>query len=489
MRKITFLLLVVISMLTTKSQAQVTIGSGSRPSSAALLDLKTQEAPTGGATSTTGGLLLPRVELRDLNSLEPFISGGGSIQDKQTNKGLVVYNITDNTIFKPGQYTWYGTEWVRSGAILGDNGLSRTLDHIDLGGKLRHNTEIKQDSFPFSISGGDFIVNSKMKITSGTPGTNKVLTSDSIGTATWKDMPTDNDTKYTATNGLKMDSDNKIKLGGKLSDTTEIEQNGLPFKISSTAAASSAEFSTHNAALKLDAKNKGFMPPRVALTGPTDNITIPLTAADAGMVVYHTGNTAMKEGLHTWNGSSWKELITEVPSPTVSRIVEMTAPRNKGVNSGYSNATNTLTNGSLSKDGVKGAVTIPFDTIAIDAKGSYAFQLRLYGKIYMNKTPYAAGGTNYYFFLYKNGVLADAVEIYFYYRGAVGGDWFTTTYTLPMTAPNCDIGDKIEIKFAAYSLGSQDTSKNSENSYWNLEGYKQYGEGSAARTSMVYWKL
>lgn len=411
MKKSFFLLLLVILISNLKLHSQVTIGSGSEPSSAALLDLKTQDDPTGGITSTSGGLLLPRVKLINLDDLEPFIAGGGSSTDKMINKGLLVYNITDNTIFKPGQYTWDGAKWQITGKT------------------------------------------------------------------------------YTAANGLTMTTDNKVKLGGSLSEVTNIEQNGHTFKISSRDEYSFAEFSTQNAALKLEAKNKGFMPPRVTLTGPTDKATISLSSSDAGMVVYHTGNTAMKEGLHTWNGTSWKELVTEVPSPTVSRIAEMTADANKGVNSGYSDANDTLTNGSLSLDGIRGAVTIPFEKIEIDSKGSYAFQLRLYGRIKMNKSPHVSGGIIFYFFLYKNGVLTDAAEINFYHKGAVKDEMFTSTYTLPMTAPNCEIGDKIEIKFAGYSLGSSSTHDYSENSYWNLIGYKRYGKGSAARTSLIYWKL
>lgn len=92
-------------------QAQVTIGMDELPLRGALLDLKTQTDLTGGMTSDKGGLLFPRVKLQKLNDLTPFFAGGGNTIEKSSHKGLVVYNLTDNTSFVPGLYCWDGAAW------------------------------------------------------------------------------------------------------------------------------------------------------------------------------------------------------------------------------------------------------------------------------------------------------------------------------------------------------------------------------------------
>ena len=134
-------------VLTATMEAQVTIGSGNNPSNASLLDLKTQESPEGGVTSTTGGLLLPRVELKEINSLLPFIAGGGTDIDKTSNKGLLVYNLTETTPFQIGLYAWNGVKWVtytqNDGVnFTANNGLTLSNSNVKLGGTLTENTKI-----------------------------------------------------------------------------------------------------------------------------------------------------------------------------------------------------------------------------------------------------------------------------------------------------------------------------------------------------------
>jgi hypothetical protein len=97
-------------------KAQVTIGSGIEPQRGALLDVKSKDAATPGGETTDqngGGILMPRVELVDINSLEPFIAAGDQDADTKANhKGLVVYNLTATGGFAAGPYSWDGTKWV-----------------------------------------------------------------------------------------------------------------------------------------------------------------------------------------------------------------------------------------------------------------------------------------------------------------------------------------------------------------------------------------
>ncbi|MDR2954464.1 MAG: hypothetical protein LBV43_05235 [Prevotella sp.] len=122
-RRITLLCLLGISLTTT---AQVTIGSGTVPSKAALLELKDQNANTpalvtddANVTSKTGGLLLPRVKLINNNTLQPFIEITNKLWDeKETNKirethaGLMVYNLSTAAGFEQGIYVWDGAKWI-----------------------------------------------------------------------------------------------------------------------------------------------------------------------------------------------------------------------------------------------------------------------------------------------------------------------------------------------------------------------------------------
>ena len=113
-----FILLIWLG-LSTKATAQVTIGSEAMPSRAALLDLKDRQTPgLNNETSTTGGLLLPRVLLVSKTTLEPFISttdsdwtNASTSKIKEKHTGLQVYNLSVNNGFTKGLYIWNGLEW------------------------------------------------------------------------------------------------------------------------------------------------------------------------------------------------------------------------------------------------------------------------------------------------------------------------------------------------------------------------------------------
>ncbi|UAJ14002.1 hypothetical protein [Aquirufa lenticrescens] len=68
---------------------------------------------------------------------------------------------------------------------------------------------------------------------------------------------------------------------------------------------------TPHASAKLDvsATNKGFLPPRVTLTGISDNSTIASPAT--GLLVYNTGdNVGLPAGYYFWNGNAWATIAT-----------------------------------------------------------------------------------------------------------------------------------------------------------------------------------
>jgi hypothetical protein len=95
------------------SNAQVTVGMGETPEKAALLQLKDKaSAPNSkDANATSGGLLLPRVELNGIRDFT-LISNATDAQ-KNDHTGMLVYNqrVEPNLQLEKGVYQWSGTKW------------------------------------------------------------------------------------------------------------------------------------------------------------------------------------------------------------------------------------------------------------------------------------------------------------------------------------------------------------------------------------------
>ena len=70
--------------------------------------------------------------------------------------------------------------------------------------------------------------------------------------------------------------------------------------------------STPHASAKLDvtSTNKGFLPPRVTLTGTSDVTTIPGPAE--GLLVYNLGSVGLQAGYYYWNGANWATIATGI---------------------------------------------------------------------------------------------------------------------------------------------------------------------------------
>jgi hypothetical protein len=110
--KSAFLIIVIITGVSCfNAKGQVTIGSDLEPLSGVLLDIKSTNGTTAGdATTTVGGLKLPRVSLNSETELTPFLSSSTS-GEKKDRAGLMVYNVSSTAPFKPGVYVWDGAKW------------------------------------------------------------------------------------------------------------------------------------------------------------------------------------------------------------------------------------------------------------------------------------------------------------------------------------------------------------------------------------------
>lgn len=227
------------------------------------------------------------------------------------------------------------------------------------------------------------------------------------------------------------------------------------------------------AQLHLADTDKGFLPNRVALLSASQKA--PVTNAVDGMLVYNTttvGVEGLYPGYYYWYNDSWKRLVDKLPVNS-SRILNLA-----------SNVTSTY---CVSNNSDNRARTISFDKeIVAQEDGSYAFQLRMYGTVNIINNLYR-GRTIFFFFVYRirNGVatIVDAAEVNFYLPISTAGDDVSQTYTLMLNAPDCQAGDKLEIRFGDYYGGN---TANRKASYTLVSSPYQ---GQAARTSMIFWKL
>ena len=145
-----------------------------------------------------------------------------------------------------------------------------------------------------STAGGGLAVwsNGPLKVSDGTQGAGKVLTSDANGKASWA-TPVEIDPKVGALTLNKVPKWNGTTLADGI-----VYDNGTNVGIGTT---------TPNASAVLDASStsKGFLPPRMT-TVQRDAIASPA----AGLVIFNTNTNS----LQIYNGSGWGSLIT--PSAT-----------------------------------------------------------------------------------------------------------------------------------------------------------------------------
>lgn len=145
------------------SHAQVTIGSGLQPLQGALLDLK--ENNSSGGTTSTKGIIFPRVSLTNISELYPILTGTepNYASSKPIYKGMIIYNTNILEPFEEGLYIWNGLKWELINtypSLKVTNGLYLDSNHnVKMGGSLAEETVINQNNNQLIIdntSGGVF---------------------------------------------------------------------------------------------------------------------------------------------------------------------------------------------------------------------------------------------------------------------------------------------------------------------------------------------
>ena len=112
-KRISILMTCVLATMITNINSQVTIGSGIVPVKAGILDIKDQKPDANNVTSKSGGIVLPRVALSNLSTLEPFMETSVDNYDneKKIHTGLLVYNMDTSANITSGLYFWDGAKW------------------------------------------------------------------------------------------------------------------------------------------------------------------------------------------------------------------------------------------------------------------------------------------------------------------------------------------------------------------------------------------
>ncbi|MDE3235650.1 MAG: hypothetical protein KGO81_06830 [Bacteroidota bacterium] len=139
---------------------------------------------------------------------------------------------------------------------------------------------------------------------------------------------------------------------------------------------------TPNASAKLDvtSTNKGFLPPRIALTGTNDVATI--TSPATGLLVYNTatvtGSAAINPGLYYYNGTSWQRVINQQNNGNL--VITSSAANTSGLQ--FSNLTSTTpvsSGATLGVDANGNVVTVQGSSFSPSFGSS-----RISGNIYVN---------------------------------------------------------------------------------------------------------
>lgn len=110
-----------------------------------------------------------------------------------------------------------------------------------------------------------------------------------------------------------------------------------------------------SAKLEVNSNNKGFLPPRVSLTGINDNTTI-LTPA-TGLLVYCKGDAGLSAGYYFWNGTVWATIATSAGSNSVEYI-SVQASSDLTITASTSVKFNTTLTGNIPYDASTGFFTL-----------------------------------------------------------------------------------------------------------------------------------
>jgi hypothetical protein len=401
---------------------------------------------------------------------------GGSFKLNGNGAGVGKYLVSDAN----GKGTWSALP--AATVTTANNGLSMSGTTTQLGGALAKATTISGTAANTLTISAPAIVSGSLRISSGTPGSNKYLKSDALGNAVWSALPAA--TVTTADNGLSM-SGTTTQLGGALAKATTISgtaANTLTLSVPTRIGTSTALFNS-SAQLELADANKGFLPNRVALTSST--VKAPVTNAVDGMMVYNTATVAAESlapGFYYWRGTSWQRLVDKIPVTGVRMFYQTASVVAGPASGGDQSKMKSLSFSETGKVHVPVVLKLPED-------GSYAFNVKLYSQVCNLSTgaiaiPKYAGKIVVYVGIWVNNVLQDVSEVFYQVSPMATGTVPLNGANLTNVVLGCTgvAGDKIDIRLG-YLTGSVTAT----------EAILSQGSVNPTpisnRTSLVFWKL
>lgn len=303
MRSSTLLLIFIVLMALQYSKLQAQVGIGTTtPNPSSILDI----------SSTKKGLLIPRVNITDLNNMLPITEAAET--------GLLVFNT--NTVTGTGFYYWTGSQWNRL-----TTGNETSKDWF----------KERTTSIPTSID-DNIYTNGKVAI--GRNSTYGALyLYEPVGAPGIKDGGTltlahgNNDGEssivFRSTNNpssdfayLKYNEDgsgngstieNGLLTIGIENDTQGSVQDDINIASSGSLGINNSA-PNGSASLDMGQNDRGLLINRVALTALNDINTIVGTEPD-GLLIYNTATAGISgnevaPGFYFWKGSQWNRLVT-----------------------------------------------------------------------------------------------------------------------------------------------------------------------------------
>lgn len=299
-KKYSLIIIILIFCLSTTNSmvAQVGINTTS-PAAGSMLDV----------TSTNKGVLLPRVNIADLNTIAP-VTGGATT-------GLMVYNT--NTTTGPGYFYWNGSIWV---------GLSNTDDWKTSGNAGTTPGTGTNQNYLGTADAQDLVVatNGTERFRISSDGRILATQGGSEGTPLFAWTGDTDKGFYSSgadqfsivTNGIQRFnlSNNDIVANEPGNDVDfRIESNGQAnmFVVNGGTNAIGIGTNTPNGALEVNSSNSGLVLPKVALTSTTS--ASPVVNPNGGNLalgttVYNTATAGtspndVAPGMYYWDGTRW----------------------------------------------------------------------------------------------------------------------------------------------------------------------------------------
>jgi hypothetical protein len=240
----TALVLIGLTLCTVKTNAQITIGADRVPNA-------TLEVVSGASNITADGIMLPRLTGNELKAKDNMYGTNQTSAMVYVTAPVTSPSAKTQNVTATGYYYFDGTEWqaVKGGGsatLIANNGLTKTVDSVQLGGTLTKDTEIIQNNTKnlYTTGNGKVSVGAAPTANSAKFEVNGAsANTQSYSTAGMSIDFTQSNLAYTTASagaftisGLKDGGTYTLAVKGTTSGTASFSQSGITFHIVNNAA-------------------------------------------------------------------------------------------------------------------------------------------------------------------------------------------------------------------------------------------------------------